>query len=163
MDYIQVNQTIIRLIYFFLFRNMFHAFVKYTSYLFTALLNEIYSGFPSSLEARIGQKITVLRRNNRIVHRPHSCSIYKSSKYENVPRGDQNISENTSESLKHNCSVFWFYVRAAEHCADLNEFSVLSKRTVTKTCTHGHTSPLQIIMHLSIRLELFEDFLQKNN
>ena len=34
----------------------------------------------------------------------------------------------------------------------------LSRRTVTKTHTDGHTNPLQIIMHLLIRLEQFEDF-----
>ena len=34
----------------------------------------------------------------------------------------------------------------------------LSRGTVTKTRTDGHTSPLQIIMHLLIRLEKFEDF-----
>ena len=34
----------------------------------------------------------------------------------------------------------------------------LSRRTVTKTRTDGHTSPLQIIMRLLIRLERFEDF-----
>ena len=39
----------------------------------------------------------------------------------------------------------------------------LSRRTVTKTRTDGHTSPLQIIMHLLIRLERFEDFLRKND
>ena len=33
----------------------------------------------------------------------------------------------------------------------------LSKRTVTKTRTDGHTSPLQVIMHLLIRLERFEN------
>ena len=32
----------------------------------------------------------------------------------------------------------------------------LSRRTVTKTSTDGHTSPLQIITHLLIRLERFE-------
>ena len=38
----------------------------------------------------------------------------------------------------------------------------LSSRNVTKTRTDGHrpTSPLQIIMHLLIRLERFEDFLR---
>ena len=39
----------------------------------------------------------------------------------------------------------------------------LSRRTVTKTRTDGHTSPLQIIMHLLIRLEQFEIFLWKND
>ena len=34
----------------------------------------------------------------------------------------------------------------------------LSRRTVTKTRTDGHTSPLQKMMHLLIRLERFEDF-----
>ena len=34
----------------------------------------------------------------------------------------------------------------------------LSRRTVTNTRTDGHTSPLQIIMHLLIRLERFETF-----
>ena len=33
-----------------------------------------------------------------------------------------------------------------------------SRRNVTKTRTDGHTSPLQIIMHLLIRLERFENF-----
>ena len=37
----------------------------------------------------------------------------------------------------------------------------LSWRTVTKTRTDGHTSPLQIIMHLLIRLERSEDFLRR--
>ena len=39
----------------------------------------------------------------------------------------------------------------------------LSRRTVTKTRTDGHTSPLQIIMHLLVRLERFEIFLRKND
>ena len=39
----------------------------------------------------------------------------------------------------------------------------LSRRIVTKTRTDGHTSPLQIIMHLLTRLEWFEDFLRKND
>ena len=34
----------------------------------------------------------------------------------------------------------------------------LSRRTVTQTRTHGHTSPLQINMHLLIRLERFGTF-----
>ena len=34
----------------------------------------------------------------------------------------------------------------------------LSRRTVTKTRTDGHTSDLQIIMRLLIRLERFENF-----
>ena len=34
----------------------------------------------------------------------------------------------------------------------------LSRRTVTKTRTDGHTSPLQIMMHLLIRLERFAFF-----
>ena len=40
----------------------------------------------------------------------------------------------------------------------LTYLNSLSSRTVTKTRTDGHTSPLQIIMHLLIRLERFEDF-----
>ena len=39
----------------------------------------------------------------------------------------------------------------------------LSSRTVTKTRTNGHTSPLQIIMHLLIRQKWFEHFLRKND
>ena len=39
----------------------------------------------------------------------------------------------------------------------------LSRRTVTKTRTDGHTSPLQIIMHLIMRLERIEIFLWKND
>ena len=39
----------------------------------------------------------------------------------------------------------------------------LSRRTVTKPRADGHTSPLQIIMHLLIRLERFENFLPKND
>ena len=34
----------------------------------------------------------------------------------------------------------------------------LTRRTVIKTRTDGHTNPVQIIMHLLIRLERFEDF-----
>ena len=40
----------------------------------------------------------------------------------------------------------------------------LSRHTVTKTHSDRHTSPLEIIMHLLIRLERFENFfLQKND
>ena len=34
---------------------------------------------------------------------------------------------------------------------------------LSPTRTDGHTSPLQIIMHLLIRLERFENFLRKND
>ena len=37
----------------------------------------------------------------------------------------------------------------------------LSRHTVTMTRTDGHTSPLQIIVHLLIRLERFEHFFRE--
>ena len=40
----------------------------------------------------------------------------------------------------------------------LQHLNSLRKRTVTKTRTDGYTSPVQIIMHLLMRLEWFEDF-----
>ena len=44
----------------------------------------------------------------------------------------------------------------------LEHWNSLSRRTVTKTRADGHTSPLQIIMHLLIRMEQFGDLLWKN-
>ena len=40
----------------------------------------------------------------------------------------------------------------------LEHLNSLSRCTATKTRTDGHKSPLQVIMHLLIRLEWFEDF-----
>ena len=45
----------------------------------------------------------------------------------------------------------------------LTQPNSLSRRTVTKTRTDGQTSPLQILMHLLIRLERFEICLRKND
>ena len=70
----------------------------------------------------------------------------------------------TRQGVVYTLNLFQLFNQSpvSKYPLPLAEPNCLSRRTVTNTRTDGHTRPLQIIMHLLISLEQFENFLWKN-
>ena len=66
------------------------------------------------------------------------------------------------QGIVYTLNLFLLLIKAPSLCTTphlpLKYPNSLSRRTVTKSRTDGYKSPLQVIMHLLIRLERFENF-----